>query len=270
MTVRNHRSLAWRGPISAALAVFAACAPAMAADAFSTDWAKSAKSDARLVAAGPALAAFEIRLAPGAITYWRDPGDAGVPPTFDVSKSDNVARIEASFPPPKRIAEPDGSEAFGYDSDVTIPLRVVPADPSKPVTLALEATYAVCEKLCLPARARLALALPWVASPYAGAVEAALAAAPSKIAPADFGALTGDAASGWRLCADREAGPARDLFVEPPAGWWVAVAPGAHDPTHDCFAVTLREKPGDAVLPVSLRLTMTGGKGPVETTVLAQ
>lgn len=270
MTIRDFTYVASRGRIAAAFVVFAVGAPAMAADAFSTDWAKSAKSDARLVAAGPALAAFEIRLAPGAITYWRDPGDAGVPPTFDVSKSENVARIDASFPAPRRIPEPDGSQAFGYNSDVTIPLTIEAIDPAKPVTLALEANYAVCEKLCLPARAKLSLALPGGPSPYAGQVEAALAAAPRAIAPDAFGALTGDAASGWLLCVDRQAGPARDLFVEPPAGWWVAVAPGAPDPARDCFAMTVREKPADAALPVSLRLTMTGGKGPVETTALAR
>src|SRR5208337_2592068 len=148
------------------------------ADEFSTDWAASAKSKARLVAADDSLAGFEIRLAPGAITYWRDPGDAGVPPTFDFSGSDNVATVEPVFPAPKRIAESDGSEAFGYDGDVVFPLRVEPSDPAKPVTVALHVNYAVCEKICLPAQARLRLTLPRAASPYAGVVEAALAAAP--------------------------------------------------------------------------------------------
>jgi DsbC/DsbD-like thiol-disulfide interchange protein len=245
-------------------------APAVAADAFSTDWAPAAKSEARLLAAGGALAAFEIRLAPAAITYWRDPGEAGVPPTFDVSGSDNVARVEPTFPAPKRIKEPDGGEAFGYEGGVVIPLRVEPRDPAKPVTLALAVNYAVCEKLCVPAKANLKLALPDAASPYASEVQAALAAAPRPVGAGAFGALTGDAASGWRLCAARDAGPARDLFVEPPYGWWVTAARAATDEAHDCFAITLRDKPKDATLPVPLRLTMTGGAGPVETTVTVQ
>ncbi len=120
---------------------------------FSTDWAKAAKSDARLVAAGGALAGFEIRLAPGAITYWRDPGEAGVPPTFDFSGSDNVAKVEPVFPAPKRIQEADGSEAFGYDAGVVIPLIVEPRDPAKPVTLALDAQLRRLRK-ALPAGAR--------------------------------------------------------------------------------------------------------------------
>ena len=90
-----------RGALAFALLLFGAFlygAPALAADAFSTDWAPAAKSDARLVAAGGALAGFEIRLAPNAITYWRDPGESGVPPTFDFSASQNVASAEVDLP----------------------------------------------------------------------------------------------------------------------------------------------------------------------------
>ncbi len=93
---------------------------ARAADAFSTDWARTLKAEARLLAGGPRLAAFEIRLAPGAITYWRDPGDSGAPPSFDFSRSVNLARAEPEFPAPERIAEPDGSEAFGYEQGVDL------------------------------------------------------------------------------------------------------------------------------------------------------
>ena len=65
--------------------------PARAADPFASDWAPSLKSKARLIADGAGQAGFQIELAPGSITYWRDPGDAGVPPGFDFSRSVNVA-----------------------------------------------------------------------------------------------------------------------------------------------------------------------------------
>jgi len=264
---RSTESTGWTRGALLGFLLAALSGPAVAADAFSTDWAPAAKSAARLVAAGGLLAGFEVRLAPGAITYWRDPGEAGVPPTFDTAGSDNVARVEPIFPAPKRIKEQDGSEAFGYEGGVVLPLKVEPRDPAKPVTLALAANYAVCEKLCLPAKANLKLTLPGAASPYASTVEAALAAAPRPIAPDAFGALTADGGSGWRLCAAHEAGPPRDLFVEPPEGWWVTAAPAPGDGAHDCFAIALRDKPKDAALPAALRLTMTGGAGPVETTV---
>ena len=112
-------------PIAGALAVALSLVrpPTFAADAFSTDWTLAAKSQARLIAGGGDLAGFEIALAPGAITYWRDPGDAGLPPTLDFSVSDNVASVEPEFPAPKRIKEADGGEAFGYDGNVVFPFR---------------------------------------------------------------------------------------------------------------------------------------------------
>ncbi len=261
--------LTWRWRV-VALAAMALGAPAAAADSYSTDWAPAAKSEARLIAGGGALAGFEIRLAPGAITYWRDPGESGVPPTFDFSGSNNVADVSPRFPAPKRIEEPDGSEAFGYEGGGVIPLKITPRDPTKPVTLSLLASYAVCEKLCLPAKAKLTLTLSGGGSPYAAKVEAALAAAPRAIAPEAFGALTGDSAGGWRLCTPRAPGPPRDLFVEPPQGWWVTAAPAPGDAGQDCFAISLHDRPKDEAPPVPLRLTMTGGAGPVETTVIAR
>lgn len=265
----RRRGLRRRAIQALAVGLGALIASPCLADEFSTSWAASAKSEARLVAAGAGLAGFEIRLAPGAITYWRDPGDAGVPPTFDFGGSENLASAEPVFPAPERIAESDGGVAFGYERDVMLPLRIEPRDPAKPVTLNAKVSYAVCEKICLPAKASLRLTLPGAPSPYAGQVETALKAAPRPVSPVAFGDLASDGADKWRLCAPREAGKSRDLFVEPPEGWFFAATPEAGDPSRDCFALKLLEKPAGASPPVALRLTMTGGEGPVETTMEA-
>jgi DsbC/DsbD-like thiol-disulfide interchange protein len=262
--------LAIGGALAAVLSLVLPAAPAFAADAFSTDWALAAKSQARLIAGGGNLAGFEIALSPGAITYWRDPGDAGLPPTLDFSGSDNVASVEPQFPAPKRIKEADGGEAFGYDGSVVFPLAVKPRDPTKPATLKLNADFAVCEKVCLPAKAHLELTLPSApGSPHAGAIDAALAAVPRAVAAKDFGALEALGADSWRLCAAHEDGPPRDLFVEAPEGWWLKTAPAHADGGHDCFTLTIGDKPKDGALPVALRLTLTGGAGATETTVQA-
>ncbi len=270
LLVKRLRTPKGRSAVGAALALVFLGAPALGADSFSTDWTPAAKSQARLIASSNELAGFEIRLAPGAITYWRDPGDAGLPPTLDFSSSENVASVEPEFPAPKRIKESDGSEAFGYDGDVVFPLRVKPRDPAKPVTLKLNADFAVCEKVCLPAKAHLELTLPSAAgSSHAGLIDAALAAVPRPVAPKDFGALEALRADRWRLCAPRQDGPPRDLFVEAPEGWWIKVAPTRSDGGRDCFALTIGGKPKDADLPIALRLTLTGGAGAVETTLEA-
>src|SRR5580700_1558054 len=266
-----ERGLPIVGALAAALSLVLPAIPAFAADAFSTDWAPAAKSRARLIAGGGDLAGFEIALSPGAITYWRDPGDAGLPPTLDFSASDNVASVEPEFPAPKRIKEADGGAAFGYDGDVLFPLRVKPRDPAKPATLKLNADFAVCEKVCLPAKAHLELKLPSApGSPHAGAIEAALAAAPRAVAPKDFGALEALDAESWRLCSAHMDGPPRDLFVEAPEGWWLKTAPAQADAGRDCFTLTIGDKPKDAALPIALRLTLTGGAGAMETTVEAK
>ena len=264
------RGLPIGGALAAALSLLLPVASAFAADAFSTDWALAAKSRTRLIAGGGDLAGFEVALTPGAITYWRDPGEAGLPPTLDFSGSDNVASVEPEFPAPKRIKEADGGEAFGYDGSVVFPLRVKPRDPTKPATLKLNADFAVCEKVCLPAKAHLELKLPSAAgSPLAGAIEAALATVPRAVPSKDFGALEALGADSWRLCSAHDDGPPRDLFVEAPEGWWLKTAPAQANGGRDCFTLTIGDKPKDAAFPVALRLTLTGGAGPMETMIQA-
>src|SRR5208283_4526345 len=74
---------------------------------------------------GVRYAALEIRLDGEAVTYWRNPGDAGAAPEFDFAHSENVATAEALFPAPERIDE-DGAQAYGYRHEVVFPIRVTP------------------------------------------------------------------------------------------------------------------------------------------------
>jgi len=243
-----------------AAAALALVAPA-AADEYASDWARTSKAEARLVAGAPGQAAVEVRLAPGAITYWRNPGDSGAPPNFDFAGSRNLKRAEPLFPAPKRIVEPDGSDAFGYDDAVVFPIAVAALDASQPVELKLKFDYAVCDKLCLPAKAELALTLPQGgASPFAAAIAAAAASVPRATDLATLGgALEATGAESWRLCAKPEPGPPRDLFVEAPEGWWFATKPAADGAGRACFALELQQKPDGAALPVAVRATLTGG-----------
>ena len=246
-------------PAFLALALILSTA-ATAAEPFASDWAPSLKSQARLIGDGTGQAGFEVRLSPGAITYWRDPGEAGVPPTFDFTGSVNLAKAEVLFPAPERIAESDGSEAFGYEREVTFPIHVEAADSSRPVKLVMNANYAVCEKICLPARAALSLDLASGATPFAAEFAAARAQIPiAKDAGALGIAVTALDAKTWRLCLPASAG-ARDLFVEPPAGWWLTAKPEG-----DCFALELREAPTAAKFPADVRATIVGAVGATET-----
>ena len=241
-------------------------ASAHAAEPYASDWAKGLKSSARLIAASRTLAGVEIQLAPGAITYWRNPGDAGLPPTFSFEGSSNLAHAEVRFPPPIRIREGDG-EAFGYDRSVILPIEAQASDPAKPVELALKLDYAVCEKICVPAQARLNLTLASdQGSPFAQSLLLAQSATPRHADWRDLrGSLAVAGANRWRLCVPRQAGATRDAFVEPPELWWIAVSsqPGADS----CFSLEVKQKPEGASLPVTALLTITGGDGPIETSI---
>ena len=71
----------------------------------------------------------------------------------------------------------------------------------------------------------------------------------------------------WRLCLPAAPGAPRDLFVEPPAGWWLTAKAEAADEGRDCFALSLKQAPADATFPADVRVTITGGVGAVETKV---
>ena len=141
------------------LAATIASAPAQA-DA--TPWDGDTRSGVRLIAGGGGAdglrAGVEIRLAPGWKTYWRYPGDSGVPPQFDFGKSENVNAVTVGWPAPQRITDSEGV-TIGYKGGVVFPLTIVPQDASRPVKLRLNLDYAICEKLCVPAQGRPSLSI---------------------------------------------------------------------------------------------------------------
>ncbi len=129
-------------------------------------------ADAKVIRAG-----VEIRLDPGWKTYWRYPGDSGVPPTLDFAGSENIKSVTTLWPAPERFSDGGGGYSIGYHGDVVLPLRIVPNDASKPSSLRLKLGYAVCGKLCVPAQADLDLRL----SGKAGAEEPILLAAEARV-----------------------------------------------------------------------------------------
>src|SRR5437899_8694944 len=159
---RNWSSLFRLAPLVGALLAWTNSVTVAADDV--TRWDGDARSAARLVAGsqpaadGTLRAGLEIRLKSGWHTYWRYPGDAGVPPQLDFAASQNLKRAVVLWPAPQRIEEAGGG-TIGYLGSVIFPLRVEPLDPAKPVLLRLKLDYAICEKLCVPAEAKAELAV---------------------------------------------------------------------------------------------------------------
>src|SRR5258707_14255113 len=128
-----------------ALAAIPCASAARAADA--SNWDGDARSAIRLVAGSPGShapmrAGIELRLGTGWKTYWRYPGDSGVPPRFDFSKSTNVKSVTVQWPAPHRFADESGA-SIGDKGGVLLPLEVVAANPTRPVTLRLVVDYAI-------------------------------------------------------------------------------------------------------------------------------
>ena len=151
-------------------------------------WQKDGHSAVRLLAGSRSgavlLGGVAFQLQPGWKTYWRTPGDSGVPPRFDFSKSDNVEAVTVLWPAPKKFDDGAGGVSLGYHDQIVLPLRIVAKNVDKPVTLRAEINYAVCEKLCIPVEANAELAFSSVASTEDSALFAALDTVPK---PANVG-----------------------------------------------------------------------------------
>jgi len=225
----------------------AACAIALAASAGTTlagedasAWDGDARGAIRLIAGSWAAgssamrAGIEIKLKPGWHTYWRYPGDAGVPPRFDFAGSVNVKAVNVLWPAPRRLPE-EGLSVIGYVDNEILPLVVVPQSRKQPVLLRLKAEYALCEKLCLPAQASAELALGQGSSSWDPALAAAQLRVPKRHSLGDAGELAIRSVrretdiSRPRVLIDvaAPAGANVEVFVEGPSPEWTLPLPVA-------------------------------------------
>src|ERR1700684_1447512 len=141
-------------------------------------WQREGHSAVRLLAGSRSgavlLGGIGFQLQPGWKTYWRTPGDSGVPPRFDFSKSENIEGVTVLWPAPTKFDDGAGGHSMGYHNQIVLPLRIVAKNADKPVTLRAEINYAACEKLCIPVEASAELSFTSVASTEDSALFAAL------------------------------------------------------------------------------------------------
>ncbi|MEM6576864.1 MAG: protein-disulfide reductase DsbD domain-containing protein [Pseudomonadota bacterium] len=126
---------------------------------------------------GSHMAALQIDLAPGWNTYWRAPGDAGIPPSFDWQGSQNLQSVDVEWPSPKAMKQGHYT-TIGYDGRVTLPLRIRPDAAGQPIRLEGEIELGICREVCVPVRLDLSQALPPAQTRPDPAIVAALASRP--------------------------------------------------------------------------------------------
>ena len=204
--------------------------PAMSARAAESVLVRSPRAAVSLVAEADAVEpgqpfriGLRLRLAPGWHTYWRNPGDAGAAPDLALRLPEGAVAGPVDWPAPEHI--PYGPLVnFGYTGEVLLPLVVTPpADlaPRGRFAVEAEATWLVCEQLCIPEEGRFRLDLPIAAaSPRPDAALAPLFAAAEAAAPRPLPwparAALGDRAGSLALAGGGfSAATVRDAFFFP-------------------------------------------------------
>lgn len=268
-------------PMRAALgfaAIVLVSSPALEARAEdASPWQRDGHSAVRLLAGSRSgsvlLGGIAFQLQPGWKTYWRTPGDSGVPPRFDFSKSDNVEAVTVLWPAPTKFDDGAGGHSLGYHDTIVLPLRIVAKNPDKPVTLRADVNYAVCEKICIPVQAEAELPFTSVASTEDSALFAALDTVPKPANVGDPNPLTiRDVKREGKstVLVDVVSPDARglNLFVEGPTPDWGLPVPKlleSSPPGVKRFAFDLDGvPPGVSPEGAALKLTLVGGDSAYE------
>ena len=248
---------------------------ALPALASSSDWYDVEGGRVRLVTTGAANESgiiegvLEIDLKPGWKTYWRDPGDAGVPPTLDASASSNIASAELSFPAPHRFD--DGFAVWaGYKEPVGLPVAFAVSDPKQPATIEAKVFLGICETICIPVQATFTLdpASHPDNADDAATVKAALDALPGPEQP-DFGVTVVKGGKDEVLVEAAFAGEpeAVDFFLAGDNGYQFGPPRRRIDGERLLFAVPILGRPEQPPAQGALHYTLVTGAGAVSGTL---
>ncbi|MBK0326451.1 hypothetical protein I5535_04005 [Rhodobacteraceae bacterium F11138] len=105
--------------------------------------------DGGMTPRGTYLSALRLTLADGWKTYWRAPGDAGIPPRFDWRKSRNLKELDYYWPAPHVFDQGD-MQSIGYKDQLVLPVEISPSDPGGAIHLRGTVEIGVCSDVCIP------------------------------------------------------------------------------------------------------------------------
>ncbi|MBM1220340.1 hypothetical protein JQU17_08170 [Ponticoccus sp. SC2-23] len=108
---------------------------------------------------GNLMVGFQFSLAPGWKTYWRAPGDGGIPPLFGWSGSQNVAGVQFHWPVPE-VFDQSGMRSIGYSDRMVLPVEIIRNEAGPPTHLAGQVEIGVCEYVCVPVQLTFDVVLP--------------------------------------------------------------------------------------------------------------
>ena len=224
---------------AAAFAIVVGATPVQAGSA--SDWVPGNYFATRLISDPKAwqgesknayMAGIHIKLEKDFKTYWRSPGDSGLPPRFDWSGSQNLKQARVLWPAPTRYVDSAGL-SIGYKKEVIFPVVIEPLQAGKPVELRLKMEFAVCSDICIPAEADLQLRVGksgLFSRSYASLLARFIDRVPGKRAAAGLSVSSTKAELSGKspyLAIDArfpEGAKGADLFVEGPEGFYMAAA----------------------------------------------
>ncbi|WP_084667890.1 protein-disulfide reductase DsbD domain-containing protein [Nioella nitratireducens] len=222
---------------------------------------------------GSHMAGLAIHLAPGWKTYWRAPGEAGIPPHLSLRDRAGLEGVDIHWPVPE-VFESNGMRSIGYRQDVVFPLELTLTEGTGPIRLSGQLEIGVCHDICMPVTLRLRGTLPAGGHPDPR-IAAALADRPLTRAEAGAGSIActlTPISDGLRIEATipiaRQGGAEVVVFELPDPGTWISEAETArHGNTLTATADIVPPDAGPFALDRStLRITVLGDGRAVEMT----
>src|SRR4051812_11332120 len=196
------------------VALALACAgPALAAPVVKTDHVEAELVTDKLAAqpGRPATVGLKLRMASEWHTYWKNPGDSGLPTRIQWVLPEGWKAGEIQWPYPKNL--PVGPLMnYGYEDEVVLLTELTPPADARPGSYPVKAKaeWLVCKDICIPEKGELDLAMPVAASTpaenprFLAHIERARGMLPA-------------AAQGWRFESSM-AGKSLIVRITPPAG----------------------------------------------------
>lgn len=146
------------------------------------------------------MGALRIRLAPGWKTYWRAPGDSGIPPRFDWTKEEGIAAQQIYWPTPK-VFDTFGLRSVGYKGDVILPMKFTTTGEGEDLTVEGRVDLGICEDICVPVSVELSQTFSADLTTPDPAIEKALAHQPDQAAIRNVSCEIGSTDEGLSLAA---------------------------------------------------------------------
>ena len=97
---------------------------------------------------GILLYGLKLKLKKGWKIYWRNPGEAGLPPKIKLRNTKNFKKVELLFPSPRRFNF-FGIETFRYENEIIFPVKIYKNFFTEPLNGILQFNAQICNNICI-------------------------------------------------------------------------------------------------------------------------